>query len=42
MDTELEFFDIKIDKINPANGTWLSYKTTKLGVAKIIDGKNFV
>ena len=39
-DTELEFYDIKIDKINPANGTWINYKKTKLGVAKVIDVKN--
>ena len=37
----LEFYDIDIEKVNPANGTWVSYKETNLGTAKIIDSKNY-
>ena len=37
----LEFYDIDIEKVNPANGTWVSYKETNSGTAKIIDSKNY-
>ncbi|SMF69681.1 hypothetical protein [Pseudobacteriovorax antillogorgiicola] len=38
---ELQFYDVQITQIHPANGAWLNYDYKYLGRAKVIDSKDY-